>query len=289
MKKWIILIIAIAFLNACKKDDSNVPLPEKPTNIVIQQTANNPIVTEPDSVLIKLHSKWLGSTHGSMTAICATQWGLDSTRINNISQASLMPDVYDVQGPIPYANFWYHGWAQIINGIWAFGHADMACKNNIDGCGLNCKSSYYYFSNGNSYYGDWYLGYASHYMEDCGNPWHTSLDIIQFTHHFNYEKWVESNWTSGYNFSATVYNDYYYYVVTDPAKSTRTLAIYSNSKNSTLYNAYINSGFPTNAGTGNQVLINETRNLLKQTARYIKGLIKYTLDENNAWNVFYTP
>ena len=284
MKKLIVLIIAIVFLNACKKDDSSIPSLKNSDKV--SASVSKPYVI-PDSALINPSAKWLGVTHGNMSAICATQWGLNTIRINNISKASLMPDVYDVQGPIPYTNVWYHGWAQIINGIWAWGNADMACKNNIQGYGLNSKSSNYYFSHGNPGYGDWYMGYASHYMEDCGNAWHTSLSIPQFTCHFNYEQWVAENWTSGHNFSSTVINDFYYYVVIDPAKSTRNLATYSNSKNNTIYKAYINSGYPTTAGTGNQILINETRNLLFQTARYIKGLYKYTLDKNNAWNVTY--
>ena len=49
-------------------------------------------------------------------------------------------------------------------------------------------------------WGDWYLGYASHYLQDVGNLWHTSTNIVQqLSTHGGYETWVDNNWDEGHN------------------------------------------------------------------------------------------
>jgi hypothetical protein len=228
--------------------------------------------------------KWGWTAHDKTTYICAKQWGLSDTRANYMSGASHLPDVYDNEGTVPGTQNWRHGWVQLVNGVWVWGSADAWCNANIRGSGYNSKSAYYYYGVGNRNQGDWYLGYASHYLEDVGNPWHTSANIVQqLATHGSYETWVENNWTSGWNLSASVANDYSYYAVSDPAASTRNLAIYSNSRNTTIYNAYVNSGKPTGAGTGNSTLVSETRTRIRDTGRYVKGLIKFTLDAKGAW------
>jgi len=239
--------------------------------------------TQPEAVAIKPSAaKWGWTAHDKTTFICAKQWGLSDYRANYMSGASHMPDVYDNEGTVPGTQQWRHGYVYAA-GVHIWGSADAYCNNNIRGSGLNGKSAFYYYGAGNRDWGDWYLGYGSHYMEDCGNPWHTSANIVQqLATHGPFETWVENNWTSGWNLSAAVGNDYYYYTVSDPA-GTRNLAYWSYSRYSTVYNAYVASGKPTGAGTGNSTLVNETKTLIKETGRYVKGLIKFTLDAKGAW------
>jgi hypothetical protein len=228
-------------------------------------------------------AKWGWSVHDQTMYICARQWGVSTDRANMMSGAAHMPDVYDVEGQIPGTNNWRHGYVYQY-GIHIWGNADENCNNNIRGSGFNGKSAFYYYENGNKSWGDWYLGYASHYMQDVGNPWHTSANIVQqLDTHGPYETWVGNNWTSGHNFKSIVENDWYYYSISDPKASVVALAKWSNGKNTTVRDAYVNSGKPTGSGTGNSTLISETKELLKASARYTKGLIKYTLDAKSAW------
>jgi hypothetical protein len=259
--------------------------PAAPAHTGAAQQEAAVLYAQPEAVAMKPPAvKWGWTAHDKTTYICAKQWGLSDYRANYMSGASHMPDVYDNEGTVPGTQNWRHGWVQLVNGVWIWGNADYHCNANIRGSGLNGKSAFYYYGAGNRDWGDWYLGYASHYLEDCGNPWHTSANIVQqLSTHGGYETWVENNWTSGHNLSAAVGNDYYYYAVSDPAAGTRSLAIYSNSKNRTLYEAYVASGNPTGSGTGNSTLVSETRILLRDTGRYVKGLIKYTLDAKSAW------
>jgi hypothetical protein len=227
---------------------------------------------------------WNWTVHDSMMYICAKQWGLSDDRAEYMAGAAHMPDVYDNEGTIPLTQQWRHGWVQLINGVWIWGSADDCCDDNIRGEGYNDKSAFYYYDEGNRLWGDWYLGYASHYLQDVGNPWHTSANIVQqLSTHSGYETWVDNNWNEGHNFYEAVSEDWHYYAVSDPAASTRSLAIWSNSKNSVVYDSYVDSGNPTEAGEGNSTLVDETKLLIRDTGRYTKGLIKFTLDSKNVW------
>jgi len=271
-----IFIIVEFFLISCKKQD------QEPCTLITKK--GNIQVSLPDSIKIKVNTRWGWTVHDNMTYYCAKQWGLSDDRAQTMLNASHMPDIYDVEGQIPGTQNWLHGWVQIINGVWVWGSADNACNNNIQGIGWNGKCSFYYYKIGNISQGDWYLGYAAHYMEDCGNPWHTSANIVQqLSTHSDYETWVDNNWTNGFNFSLSISSDYYYYSVTNPKDAVKALAIYSNSQNSIIYKAFLDSGSPTKADIGNTVLVSETRQLLINTSRYVKGLMKFTLDAKNAW------
>ncbi len=282
--KWTFLILFSLFTTiSCKKETELFINDENTITSGVNNNTTNFVL--PDSIEIKIDlPKWGWTVHDNMTYYCAKQWGLSEERAKIIYNAAHMPDVYDVEGQIPGTNNWLHGWVQIVNGVWVWGAADKACYNNIQGSGWNNGSSFYYYSAGNKSKGDWYLGYASHYLEDCGNPWHTSANIVQqLSTHSNFEVWVDNNWSSGHEFYLDVMNDHYYYSVSDIKEAVKALAKYSNSHNTTIYNAYVASGKPTAAGTGNSTLISETRQLLVQSSRYVKGLIKYTLDKKQAW------
>jgi len=291
MKKKVLIIsvitLCLGVIISCSKDEDIVKETEQAneTELSVIEELPEAIAIEnvQDYKLNFSNEKWGWTVHDKTMYIAAKQWGISDSRANMMSGAAHMPDVYDNEGTIPGTQNWRHGYVYTY-GYHIWGNADACCKGNISGSGLNGKSSFYYYENGNQSWGDWYLGYASHYLQDVGNPWHTSANIVQqLDTHGPYETWVENNWTSGHKFQDVVNNDWYYYSVSDPAATVRSLSYWSYGKNSTMYNAYLNSGKPTAAGTGNSTLISETKELLKVSGRYTKGLIKYTLDAKNAW------
>jgi hypothetical protein len=265
----------------CSKEN-----PAAPVTVNTTQQEESAALAQPEAVAIKPPAEKFGWTaHDKTTFICAKQWGLSDYRANYMSGASHMPDVYDNESAVPLNQQWRHGYV-LAYGAYVWGVAHWCCDDNIRGgsYALNGKSAYYYYGIGNRDWGDWYLGYASHYLEDVGNPWHTSANIVQqLDTHGPYETWVENNWTSGHNLSTAVSSDYYYYAITFIYGSVANLAKWSNGRNTAVYNAYVASGKPTGAGTGNATLVSETKLLLRETGRYVKGLIKYTLDAKAAW------
>ncbi|MCD4792687.1 MAG: hypothetical protein K8R54_05615 [Bacteroidales bacterium] len=275
------------FIFSCTKKNEIIPENEQVVDDYVLEAVELPdeitLENVQDYELNYSVDKWNWTVHDKTMYIAAKQWGISDSRADMMSGAAHMPDVYDNEGQIPGTQNWRHGYV-FAYGIHIWGNADECCDNNISGSGLSGKSSFYYYENGNQSWGDWYLGYASHYLQDVGNPWHTSSNIVQqLETHIGYEEWVDNNWSEGHNFEDIVNNDWYYYSVSDPDATVRSLAKWSNSKNSTVYDAYVNSGNPTGAGTGNSTLVSETKTLLKVVGRYTKGLIKYTLDAKNEW------
>jgi len=182
-------------------------------------------------------------------------------------------------------------------GNWCWGDADDDLHDNIDQysgeiespegyCGRSAK---YYYELGDQYMGDWYLGYALHYIEDVGLVLHTTgeqpLDMLQ--HHFDFEAWVHNNLTSGHNFLDSIANDWYYYPVTDLKQAVYDAAYgccyWTSTLGKEVWDAYKASGYPTATGAGSPELVKWTARMLKRTARYAKGVIKYALDKYNQW------
>jgi hypothetical protein len=291
-RKFFTLVAATLFLTTfigCEKEDLLVP--EKLDSNKVENA--NAIGFElPDAIQMpekfeiifpETGSKWTRTPHQKTMWVAAKQWGLSDTRADAMAGAAHMPDIYDDDGHLPGTQQWRHGYVYLYGIYIKFGIADAMCANNINGSGYNGKSAFYYYPS-NKPLGDWYLGYASHYLQDVANPWHTSANIYQqISTHSGYETWVANNWTKGHKFQDVISADYSYYAVTDPAASTRNLALWSNNKNTIVYKAYVASDKPTGSGTGNTTLINETKELLKASCRYTKGLIKYTLDAKKAW------
>jgi len=76
-----------------------------------------------------------------------------------------------------------------------------------------------------------YLGYASHFMIDIGNPLHTGREIDSFENHFphdTYERWVSDNWDDGSKYNNLTTNDPFFYRVSDPSRSTIHIAQYTH-------------------------------------------------------------
>ncbi|MBN2737748.1 MAG: hypothetical protein JXR70_12260 [Spirochaetales bacterium] len=275
-------------------------LEENPLELENEIKAEAPL-EDPAPVPMKNHSsKWSKPTHTNVMAVCASQWGLSSARSAQMAAASEMPDVYQSGIENAYNQQWSHAYLYTIWGIQIWGDADDDCHDNIDGDsgesespeGYNGKWAGYYYNQGNQSMGDWYVGYAGHFMQDVGLVLHSSLpSLAMLTHHFDYEAWVNNNLTQGHNFLAMVSADYNYYPVTDLKQGIKNCAYGSSYSNSDLgensWDAYVDSGYPTGTGTGSSALVNYTGQMLVRAARFTKGMIKYALDKYGQWNSNY--
>ncbi len=225
--------------------------------------------------------------HKYMVYHAALKLGLSTARANQLMYWAAKPDTIDKEAIIPATQQWRHGYVY-VGGYWSWGNADYCLYNNINannGTGyLGKDAQYYYYTRKDKVNGDYYLGYALHYLADVGNPYHTSANIVsQLKGHENYEKWIENNWTSGRNFAAdwksststisfSSYRDY-----------VKNLSKYSYNNSGKVSSAFAASGYPTGANTGNDTLVKYTRLQVLETAKYVRGCIKKVMDQYSVW------
>jgi hypothetical protein len=245
--------------------------------------------------------KWSQLTHKKIVAVAAAKWGLSTARVNNITAASEMPDVYQSGFSNGYNQQWSHAFMLTSGGYWYWGDADDDFYDNLNQSGgeiespegYNGKSAKYYYQASNQYQGDWYVGYACHYIEDVCLVLHTTVPgYYMATKHFDFETWVENNLTAGHKLLDAVSADNTYYIVTDPKTAINQAAYYTSGYYSSAYgkkawDAYAACGYPTAAGSGNATLVANTRGMLVDAGRYVKGTIKYTLDKYGQWTSRY--
>ncbi len=241
--------------------------------------------------------KWSQLTHMKVVAVAAAKMGLSSARVSNITAASEMPDVYQSGLDNGYNQQWSHAFMLTSGGYWYWGDADDDFHDNLDQSsgeiespeGYRGKSAKYYYQAGNQQQGDWYLGYACHYIEDVCLVLHTTVPgYYMATKHFAFETWVENNLTAGHRLLDAVAADNSYYVVSKPKTAVNQAAYYTSGYYSSAYgkkawDAYAACGYPTAAGSGNATLVANTKGMLVDAGRYVKGTIKYALDKYGQW------
>lgn len=109
-----------------------------------------------------------------------------------------------------------------------------------------------------------------HYMSDVANPWHTKPLEYQLRH-TTYENYVSTNWKAGITYYNDIYNNWYYYYVSDPIASVDNLASVS-----TQYFGYLDSKISQGGDWGNDTtVISDTRTVLLHAIRYDMGLVDY--------------
>jgi hypothetical protein len=277
---------------------SVTPAPAAPDGDDYSQAPFRIEVTSPDRERHQeVTVKWSQLTHQKVVAVAAAKMGLSTARVNNMTAASELPDVYQSGFSNGYNQQWSHAFMLTSGGYWYWGDADDDFHDNINQSsgeiespeGYNGKSAKYYYQAGNQYMGDWYLGYACHYIEDVCLVLHTTVpDYYMATKHFAFEAWVENNLTAGHRLLDAVSADNYYYVINDLKTAINQAAYYTSGYYSSAYgkkawDAYVASGYPTAAGTGNSTLVANTKGMLVDAGRYVKGAIKYTLDKYGQW------
>jgi hypothetical protein len=256
-------------------------------------------------------TRWTEYSHRSLSSIAASQWGLSTGRAANISDASDDPDTYQSGLDNGYNQQWSHAyifddWFGSVFYLW--GDANEDCRDNLNGPtggeGYNGQYAGYYYTSGNQYQGDRYIGYALHYIEDVSLTLHstapTSLGVTvpyytvdMITNHFNFETWVQNNMYTGHRLMDAVSGDYNYYAVTDPSQALINAAWASCSYKGTssigylAWKEYRNCGYPTASGSGNATLVENTKKMLISAGRYAKGIVKYALDRYGQWTSGY--
>ncbi len=119
------------------------------------------------------------------------------------------------------------------------------------------------------------LGYASHFLEDVGNPMHTGREWDQYNNiwvHSNYETYVGNQWYSGFDGVVSGNSNYIY--TTDWVQGTKDLAGYSNGYLDTLYTQVYNKGSSWDLAQDSNVDA-ITNNAILRTAKYTNGLALY--------------
>ena len=251
-----------------------------------------------DLVEIEPKDSMAQSSHNSITYIVAKKLGLSTYRAGIMRDAANMPDYYQAPAGGSINIIWSH--AFYINSwgwVW-WGDADDDYHDNLDGDsgewespeGFNRKSAAYYYMRGDRNTGDWYVGYASHYIEDISfSVLHSTGSAEMLLHHGDYENWIENNWETGHNFKATVesVSASSYYTVSEPKAALKAAAKGSNYHKSykarTAWNNFKSSGFPTGVGSGNWAAVYYTKLMLKETTKWAGGTVNYALDTYNQW------
>ncbi|MDK2948289.1 MAG: hypothetical protein PWQ63_1449 [Methanolobus sp.] len=168
-------------------------------------------------------------------------------------------------GAMRYYNHYYHPTVPITGG--APGRClyfSQYAKNN-------------YANNKNVAFYD--LGLASHYLSDVGNPMHTDGPagqtiqyILSNDLHAAYEKYVSTNWSSGYNYKSIVTSNTASKTVTSPSSAAQSLAAFSNPYYDTLWDELMSN--PTGFGSDVDVRY-ATSKVIRETAKYNRGLAAY--------------
>jgi len=319
MKKNLTFTIAYAamcctlILSSCSKEkpennDSVVKTADDPSD---PKNESSGIITE-ESQLIAYSSqvynkrdtsklKYATSGHMNFVYVCAKKLGLSENRAIIMRDAAMMPDVYQSGLDNAYNQQWSHAYivTKTFWGMqWLWGDADDDFNDNLNGYsgesespeGYNGMWAGYYYNAGNRDLGDWYVGYACHYITDVSFVLHTTFpDLDMALHHFDFEAWIENNWTAGHNLSQALNNVQAssYYTITDAKAGIRSAvqaSNYSYSNNGKLaWDNFKASGFPTGAGTGNSNCVYYTKKMIEEATKWTGSAIKYALNKYNQW------
>ncbi len=246
-------------------------------------------------------ASWSEATHKNIAYLVAKNLGLPEARASIIRDASEMPDFYQSGLDNLYNQQWSHNYILqkvLWSTVWIWGDADDDFHDNIDGCsgesespeGYNGKWAGYYYSRGNKDLGDWYVGYACHFIQDVSLGLHTTIpDQAMFDNHNNFEEWVKNNWTSGYQFAnyASAVPAASYYTISSLKPALQSAAKGSchsfspNAKNA--WEAYKASGYPTASGAGSPDAVFYTSKMVQEATKWTGGAVKYAMSKYGQW------
>lgn len=214
---------------------------------------------------------WKPQQHSDIAYLSAwkssgTSWAVPSQYWNTLYYYSGGCSIYG-NGPDCWDFYSEHAWWVDTNS----GDAPYKARNYAD-------AARNYLKNGNPSEGYKNLAYSMHYMADVGVPFHTDSTGALFTgqyssQHVAYEGFVDTNWNSGsgsYNFKADVQNDWYYYYITDPEATAKSIANGAHQ-----YYWYIVNRMGSSNWQNDPTLVSYTRDSLKYASRGDLGLVNY--------------
>ena len=232
-----------------------------------------------DKIMAGSNTRWYAAPcHQDMIEISCLKWGVPSTYATYAHNAADDPDSWPTVWP-PTGLEWLDNFIQTIchsydhyyNPLLRIGNAPSQCENYAD-------TAMNWYDQSSMYNAYTNLGYSSHFLTDVGNPFHTGMELDQAQNpwvHFDYEEYVYDNWAQGYNYMSVFENNGYYYTITSPSSSTKSLAGYAKQYDETLYYLVYNHRYTF--GTDSDVK-SITENCLLDTAKYTLGLVKYVRD-----------
>ncbi len=199
--------------------------------------------------------QWNWEPHSDLAKTAGVKMGVPSAYWQTLYNEANTPDSWT---RYPGDHYWY------VDSIPQWG--DGPAKTNQ----YANEARDYIKNQGNPSEGYKRLGWSMHYMSDLANPWHTVVLYGQ-PYHSTYEGYVSDNWNSGQNYNQTIQNNWYYYYITNPEASAKSLAEYSNPYIEYLVGEIVND--PN--WQSNPTVIADTRDVLTQAIRYDMGLVNY--------------
>jgi len=236
-----------------------------------------------DKIMAGNGIRWWGAPcHQDIIEISCLKWGVSPTYATYARNAADAPDSWTPIWP-PTGFEWLddfiekvcHSYDHYYNPVLGTGNAPLQCANyaNIASDWYDDSSMYNAYTN---------LGYSSHFLTDVGNPLHTGMEIQQALNewvHFDYEHYVGTNWEpgdgQGYNFKSVVQDNWYYYAITNPSSSTKSLAGYAKNYDDELYYLVYHHRYTFRTDPDVRSI---TENCLLDTAKYTLGLVKCMRD-----------
>ncbi|MBF0362485.1 MAG: hypothetical protein HQK49_15815 [Oligoflexia bacterium] len=270
-----------------------------PASASASASATNFTTTTTTTTINKYKEDDTNHDHQIFTKLAAKFWGLSDERIKNIALGAKMPDITQSGFSGNFNQQWSHGLLYGKNQKRMWGDADQDFEGNLMGNlsgnneGWNHSSADIFYSKNDQKNGDWYIGYASHYIVDVTTPVHSTnpllnrLDVL--THHFDFELWIANNLEGGHRLLDAAINDKEYYTITDPRKNLQDVAwkaCYWNIENGygkILWDLYKKDGYPTKENSGSPELVDNAKIMIVEAVRWARGTIKWGLDQYNQW------
>jgi hypothetical protein len=237
--------------------------------------------------------QWAPDDHYNFVGIVLRKDGIPSDFIIIGENSAKVPDdksnYWDDRTPIPYSHQINHGY--VPTSIPLTGLAPSNTGENASYAKTNFQLHHYVTAFEN-------LGYASHFMQDLGNPYHTPMvQIIPLIFiddplfssvvgsyeklHNKYEEFLTTHWAhplqSGETFESIAYSVNDYTIITDPEAAAKNLALTSWAENPLLVYAcfwhhLMNGNYEFE---GNPVITSITKDRVIQTEKNTWGLVRY--------------
>lgn len=205
---------------------------------------------------------WTPNRHGDMTRLAATQLGF--SHVDTAADAAPVPDSWNDSG------FW-QGFNHYYNPSTRTGHGHENFESYIN------RAASFYQLGGEKVKGARNLGYATHYMQDLGQPLHTGRELDQRDHqwvHHTYEGHMAQNWggSRGYKSSAKYTGGAY--AISNPERAAKDCARYSHLFVDTIYNTVYNN---PDSFQNDSDLVGITHNCITESQCYVKGAVDYVV------------
>ena len=212
--------------------------------------------------------KWYATTHKDYA-----YFACDESAYSNYARDAADDPDNGVMDPEPFYRYYNH----YEDGLLHIGGAPGRCQEFADSAIFAMNNGYWATAHER-------FGFSSHYLTDPGIPFHSAGVIQQggqyiwnsyeTTYHDIYENYVNSQWTSEYEYKDYVEFNYQAITVTDPQT-----AVEDNAEHSSQYFDYIWTEIyndPQNFGTDIYVAY-YTAQCVQKSARYAHGLYDYIM------------